>query len=72
MSEISSSLRATWLPSPLPETGKFTAGPPGTAEAVPASDKDKPAAPNTGKALLPRFRFEGFFDMGFPPKLGRY
>jgi hypothetical protein len=54
------------LPSPLPEVGKFTAGPPGTADAVPTSDNDNPAAPNTGRALLRRFRFEGCFawDMG--------
>jgi hypothetical protein len=50
------------LPSPLPEVGKFTAGPPGTADAVLASDKDKPAAPNTGRALLRRFRFEACFE----------
>jgi len=50
----------------LPEVGKFTAGPPGTADAVPTSDNDNPAAPNTGRALLRRFRFEGCFawDMG--------
>jgi hypothetical protein len=46
--------------------GKFTVGPPGTAEAVLAIDNDNPAAPNTGKALLRRFRFEVCFvlDMG--------
>jgi len=49
------------LPSPLPEVGKSTAGPPGTADAVLASDNDKPAAPNTGKALLRRFRFDECF-----------
>jgi len=55
----------------LPEVGKFTAGPPGTADAVPASDNDNPAAPNTGRALLRRFRFEVCFAWGivtsFPP-----
>jgi hypothetical protein len=42
------------------------AGPPGTADAVLASDRDKPAAPNTGKALLRLFRFEicSVLDMG--------
>jgi hypothetical protein len=49
------------LPSPLPEVGKFTAGPPGTADAGLARDNDKPAAPSTGKALLRRFRFEDCF-----------
>jgi len=61
------------LPSPLPEVGKIAAGPPGTAEAVLASDNDNPAAaPNTGKALLRRFRFEPFseFDMIAPSPLG--
>jgi hypothetical protein len=52
------------LPSPLPEVGKFPAGPPGTADAVPASDNDNPAAPNTGRALLRRFCFEGCFVGG--------
>jgi hypothetical protein len=42
----------------LPEVGKFTAGPPGTADAVPASDNDNPAAPSIGRALLRRFSFE--------------
>jgi hypothetical protein len=46
------------LPSPLPEVGKFTAGPPGTADAALASDNDNPAAPNTGRALLRRLCFE--------------
>lgn len=46
------------MPSPLPEVGKFTAGPPGTADAVLASDNDNPAAPNTGRALLRRLCFE--------------
>jgi len=52
------------LPSPLPEVGKFTAGPPGTADAVLASDNDNPAAPNTGRALLRRFCFEVCFAWG--------
>jgi hypothetical protein len=54
------------LPSALPEVAKSTAGPPGAADAVLASDSDKPAAPNTGKALLRRFRFEvcTVLDMG--------
>jgi hypothetical protein len=46
----------------LPEVGKFTAGPPGTADAVLASDNDNPAAPNTGRALLRRFCFEACFE----------
>jgi hypothetical protein len=44
-------------------------GPPGIADAPLASDNDNPAAPNTGRALLRRFRFEGCFawDMWRPP-----
>jgi hypothetical protein len=38
--------------------GIFAAGP---ADAPLASENDKPAAPNTGRALLLRFRFEACF-----------
>jgi hypothetical protein len=61
------------LPSPLPEVIKSIAGPPGTADAVLASDNDKLAAPSTGKALLRRFRFEACsaFDMIMSSHPGR-
>jgi len=44
--------------------GISTAGPLVAADAPPASDNDKPAAPNTGtaRALLRRFRFEACFE----------
>jgi len=47
------------------DVSKFT-GPPGTAEAPLVNDNDNPAAPNTGSALLRRFRSEACFacDMG--------
>jgi hypothetical protein len=51
------------LPSPLPGVDKFTAGPPGTAEAVLASDNDNPAAPSTGRVLLRRCCFCSEFNM---------
>src|SRR5215831_15070668 len=52
----------TSAPAPtLPGLAKSTAGPPGTADAVLASDNDNPAAPNTGRVLLRRLRFEGCF-----------
>jgi hypothetical protein len=49
--------------------GISAAGPPGTADALPASDNDNPAAPNNGTAHARCFRFEGFFacDMVSPP-----
>jgi hypothetical protein len=47
----------SWL-APVFGVGIFTAGP---ADAPLASDNDKPAAPNTGRALLLRFRFEACF-----------
>jgi len=37
------------------------AGPVVAADAPPANDKDMPATPNTGTALLRRFRFEASF-----------
>jgi hypothetical protein len=33
------------------------------ADAPPASESDNPAAPNTGTALLRRFRFEACFEL---------
>ena len=39
-------------------SGIFVAGAPGTADAPLVSANDKPAAPNTGRVLLRRFRFE--------------
>jgi hypothetical protein len=47
----------SWL-TPVFGVGIFTAGPP---DAPLASENDKPAAPNTGRALLLRFRFEACF-----------
>jgi len=41
--------------------GISAAGPLVTADAPLASDNDNPAAPNTGRALLRRFRFEACF-----------
>jgi len=41
--------------------GISAAGPLVPADAPPASDKDTPAIPNTGTALLKRFRFEACF-----------
>jgi hypothetical protein len=41
--------------------GTSAAGPLVTADAPLASDNDNPAAPNTGRALLRRFRFEACF-----------
>src|SRR5262249_41681162 len=38
-----------------------TSGPTGTADAPLASASDNPAAPNTGRVLLRRFRFEACF-----------
>src|SRR5262249_18322605 len=46
-------------------------GPAGSADAPLASDNVNPAAPNTGRVLLRRFRFEASFsDMGSPPGQG--
>ena len=47
----------SWL-APVFGVGKFTVGPP---DAPLTSENDNPAAPNTGKALLRRFRFEACF-----------
>jgi hypothetical protein len=47
------------LPSPVFDVGIFTAGPPGIADAPLVNVNDNPAAPNTGRALLRRFRFMG-------------
>ena len=44
------------MSSPLPEVGKSTGGPPGTADAVLASDNDKPAAPEAERILRDRER----------------
>jgi len=41
--------------------GISVAGPLVAADALPASDKDTPATPNAGKAVLRRFRFEACF-----------
>jgi hypothetical protein len=40
------------------------AGPLAAADAPPASDRDNPAAPRTGTAFLPAFRFEACFARG--------
>jgi hypothetical protein len=48
----------SWL-TPVFGVGIFTAGP---LEAPLASENDKPAAPNTGRALLLRFRFDACFE----------
>src|SRR5215471_10561078 len=67
---MSSSPRVTRLSSPVFEVG-ISPSPLGTADAALASDNDNPAAPNTGRALLRRFRFEVCFAWGivhsFPP-----
>jgi hypothetical protein len=47
----------SWL-DPAFGVGIFATGPP---DAPLASENDKPAAPNTGRALLLRFRFEACF-----------
>src|SRR5262249_21802184 len=60
---MSSSPRATRLSSPVFEVG-ISPSPLGTADATLASDNDNPAAPNTGRALLRRFRFEVSFAWG--------
>jgi hypothetical protein len=44
----------------VPCDGKFVAGTV-DADAPPASDKDIPAIPNTGKAVFRRFRCKAFF-----------
>src|SRR5215813_3124710 len=60
---MSSSPRVTRLSSPVFEVG-ISPSPLGTADATLASDNDNPAAPNTGRALLRRFRFEVSFAWG--------
>src|SRR5262249_32604445 len=60
---MSSSPRVTRLSSPVFEVG-ISPSPLGTADAALASDSDNPAAPNTGRALLRRFRFEVCFSWG--------
>src|SRR6516225_3721262 len=57
---MSSSPRVTRLSSPVFEVG-ISPSPLGTADAALVSDNDNPAAPNTGRALLSRFRFEVSF-----------
>ena len=47
----------SWLRSAL-RVGMFAAG---AADAALASENDKPAAPNAGRALLLRFRVDGCF-----------
>jgi hypothetical protein len=47
----------SWLGSAL-RVGMFAAG---AADTPLASDNDKPAAPNAGRALLLRFRLDGCF-----------
>ena len=44
--------------------GISATGPLVVADAPPASDKDRPAAPNTGTAFIPAFRFEARFARG--------
>src|SRR5262245_45014376 len=60
---MSSSPRVTRLSSPVFAVG-ISPSPLGTADATLASDSDNPAAPNTGRALLRRFRFEVSFAWG--------
>src|SRR5262249_26923156 len=60
---MSSSPRVTRLSSPVFEVG-ISPSPLGTADATLASDSDNPAAPNIGRALLRRFRFEVSFAWG--------
>jgi hypothetical protein len=57
---MSSSPRVTRLSSPVFEVG-ISPSPLGTADAALVSDNDNPAAPNIGRALLRRFRFEVSF-----------
>jgi len=44
--------------------GISAAGTAVAADAPPASDKDTPTTPNTGKASFVRFRFEACFTCG--------
>jgi hypothetical protein len=44
--------------------GISATGPVAAADAPPASDRDRPAAPNTGTAFVPAFRFEACFTRG--------
>jgi hypothetical protein len=44
--------------------GISATGPLAAADALPASDRDRPAAPNTGTAFIRAFRFEVCFARG--------